>query len=91
MSPRSPKFRFYLDENFPSPAGQFLSSLGHNVAKAVDSKQLRSLSDLKQLKIANKLDRIFVALDKDFRTNQSLKGEISTGKGVILIESADPS
>jgi predicted nuclease of predicted toxin-antitoxin system len=90
LSPRHPKFRFYLDENFPAPAGEFLKSRGHNVFSVISKKKLRSLSDLNQIKEANRQDRILVALDKDFKANPVLTGKIRDGQGVILIESADP-
>ncbi len=91
MSPRPPKFHFYLDENFPVPAGKFLKSLGHNVLFVVEKKKLRGLTDLSQIKESNRQKRIFIALDKDFFVNESLKGAIKKGQGIILVGSADPS
>ena len=90
MSPRHPKFRFYLDENFPAPAGEFLKSRGHNVISVIAKKKLRSLSDLSQIKEANRQNRILVALDKDFKVNPILIGKIREGCGVILVESSNP-
>ena len=90
MCPRNPKFDFFLDENFPEPAGKFLKKLGHNVKQAIDNQLTRGLSDLKQLKIANKEKRIFIALDKDFRWDKSLRNTIANGKGLVLIKSANP-
>lgn len=91
MNARPLKFRFYLDENFPVPAGKFLKSLGHNVKEVVNCPELRNLTDLAQLKIARKNKRIFIALDKDFATNEELFGVIESGPGVILIGSSDPN
>lgn len=91
MSPRPPKFRFYLDENFPAPAGKFLESKGHNVECVVDRKDLRSKSDLFHIRQAKKEERILAALDKDFRSDKSLSSAVARGNGVLLISSADPS
>ncbi|KKQ18086.1 MAG: hypothetical protein US94_C0041G0006 [Berkelbacteria bacterium GW2011_GWB1_38_5] len=90
MSPKINKFRFCLDENFPAPAGKFLRKLGHNVKFVIRDNNLRSLSDYKLLEFANKEKRIFLALDKDFRCNESLHNIITNGSGVILILSSDP-
>lgn len=91
MSPRPPKYRFYLDENFPAPSGKFLQSLSHNVFYVVQNEKLRSRSDLFQIKEAAKRKRIFLALDKDFKVNPSLSGAISRGPGVVLVSSSDPT
>ena len=56
----------------------------------INITQQRSLSDLEQIKEANRQNRILLALDKDFKTNSTLFGSIREGCGVILIESADP-
>jgi len=91
LGKRTLKFRFYLDENFPAPSGKFLKSLGHNVLQVIDQKSKRSLSDLSQIKMASRENRILVALDKDFRFNKSLHIQISKGPGIILLRSADPN
>ena len=90
MSPRPNKFRFYLDENFPAPAGKFLKSNGHNVVQVIDLQEFRSKSDLFQIRKATKEKRILVALDKDFFGNKNLENAISKSCGVLLISSADP-
>jgi predicted nuclease of predicted toxin-antitoxin system len=88
LSQRRPKFHFYLDENFPAPAGKFLKSLGHSIFY-VTAKQ-KSLSDIILIRKAIKEKRIFISLDKDFKTNENLIGSIRRSKGVILIQSSDP-
>ena len=90
MSPRPNKFRFYLDENFPAPAGKFLKSNAHNVWQVIDLAEFRSKSDLIQIRKATKEKRILVALDKDFSGNKNLESAISKSFGVLLISSADP-
>lgn len=90
MSPRPNKFRFYLDENFPAPAGKFLKTRGHNVLHVIDLPKFRSKSDLIQIRKATKEKRILVALDKDFLGNKNLENAISNSFGVLLVSSADP-
>jgi len=91
LNPRPNKYRFYLDENFPAPAGKFLKSKGHNVLQVVDMPEFRAKSDLTQIKNATKSGRILVALDRDFKSNNSLKNSTEKSNGVLLIVSADPS
>jgi len=83
-------YRFLADENFPVPAGKFLRSQRHNVKFVVEDSDLISLDDFNLLKFAGKEKRILLALDKDFRCNESLFKIISQGPGVILFSSADP-
>lgn len=90
LNPRPPKYQFLLDENFPVKAGKFLKSKGHNVISVVERKKLRELSDLALIKEANKQIRVFIALDKDFIANESLRELIKKGPGVILVKSSDP-
>lgn len=88
MSPRHVKFRFYVDENFPYPAGKFLKSLDHNVQ--ITKPTSKDITDLNQIKTAIKEERILASLDKDFKINASLLELIGKSPGVILIESSDP-
>ena len=88
MSPKPVKFEFYSDENFPIAAGKFLKSLGHSVK--FTSLKNKGLSDLDQIKIANKNKRIFISLDKDFKSQNNLLGTIRKGLGVILVSSSLP-
>ncbi|HLC38686.1 MAG TPA: DUF5615 family PIN-like protein [Patescibacteria group bacterium] len=90
MNPRMPKFHFYCDENFPIPTGKFLSSKGHNIIYTPIKRKPRKLSDFAQIKEANKHQRIFVSLDKDFKANKNLSEIISKSMGIILIQSSDP-
>lgn len=91
MSSKLPRLRFYLDENFPVPAGKFLKSIRQSVKFVVYDKNARSKSDLWQLKQATKLKRIFLALDRDFTHQESLMDLIRKSPGVILVHSSDPS
>jgi len=90
LTPRPNKFRFYLDENFPAPAGKFLRSEGHNVIEVVNLPEHRSKSDFEQINVAVKDERILVALDKDFLVDKNLENAISKSLGVLLINSSDP-
>ena len=90
MSPRPSKFSFLIDEGFPVPAGKFFEAKGHNVSYASLRRELRGATDLQLLRIATKERRIFVTVDRDVATDESLQGEIAKGHGVILIESTDP-
>lgn len=91
LCPKLPKFRFYLDENFPVPAGKFLKSKGHNVLHVTSKNKFRGLSDFEQIRHASKDKRILMALDKDFKTNANLSAKIKKSPGVILITSSDPN
>lgn len=89
MTSRPPKFKFYLDENFPVPAGKFLRSLGHNVIEGVKVLKKPGLSDEKHLKQSIKQEAILIAFDRDFIINPNLREMISKSNGVILIEATD--
>lgn len=89
MSPRPDKFHFYTDENFPAPAGEFLRSKGHSVFMSIEKKNLRTATDLYQIREAARRNCIFITLDHDFRTNESLAGAICRSPGVILIYATD--
>lgn len=83
MSPKHVRLSLYLDENFPAPAGMFLKKQRHSVS--FTSKIDKGCSDEAQIKIATKLNKVLISLDKDFKVNKELKGLISKGPGIVLI------
>jgi len=83
------KFKFYLDENFPVPAGKFLRSLGHNVLEGIKILKKSGLSDEKHLKESIRQKAILIAFDRDFFINPNLREKIRKSCGVILIEATD--
>ncbi|MEK7143050.1 MAG: DUF5615 family PIN-like protein [Patescibacteria group bacterium] len=89
MTSHPPKFRFYLDENFPVPAGKFLRSLGHTVVEGIKILKKPGLSDKRHLEASAKQKAILLAFDRDFRINPDLKEMIKDSLGVILIEATD--
>jgi len=91
LSPKLPRLRFYLDENFPVSAGKFLKSMRQNVISAVETKHTRKKSDAWQLKYAIKHNRILLVLDKDFSFQKQLLGLAGKSMGVILVKNSDPS
>lgn len=89
MTSYPPKFKFYLDENFPVPAGKFLRSLGHTVVEGIKILKKPGLSDKRHLAASIKQRAILLAFDRDFRINPDLKEMIKESLGVILIEATD--
>lgn len=89
MTLHPPKFKFYLDENFPVPAGKFLRSLGHTVIEGIKILKRAGLSDKNHLAVSIKQNVILLAFDRDFRINPDLKEMIKESSGVILIEATD--
>lgn len=90
MTSKLPRLRFYLDENFPVPAGKFLCSMCQNVKHVINTRSARERSDEWQLKYAAKNKRIFIALDRDFKHRKSLQELIIKSPGLILIKSSNP-
>lgn len=89
MTPRQPKFKFYLDENFPVPAGKFLKRLGHNVVYGIKILGEAGLSDFKHIKESTKQNAILLAFDRDFVINKDLVARATKSSGVMLIIVAD--
>lgn len=56
---------------------------------SIERKSLRTATDLYQIKEATKRNCIFISLDHDFHTNESLIGAIRQSPGVILIYTSD--
>lgn len=90
MKHKHTRFKFYIDEGFPVPAGNFLKKERHNIEFVVTDIKKRSKSDEWQIKYATKNERIFIALDKDFKHKKSLKSLIKKSYGMILVQSSDP-
>lgn len=89
MSSELPRLKFYLDENFPVPAGEFLKSLRQNVKYVISDQSARQKSDSWQIKQATKTGRVFLALDKDFQ-HQQYAELVKKSLGILLIRSASP-
>jgi len=86
---RPHKFKFYLDENFPVPAGSFLKSLGHNVVSGIKILREAGLSDQKHLQACIKQKAILLAFDRDFMIDTKYSKMIASSCGIILIEATD--
>lgn len=86
MSPRTHKFVFYLDENFPEPAGKFFRELGH---KVIDGKRQIGFgkTDRQHLATAKKMGAVLVSVDRDFRIDRDLYQQVQLSPGIILIRS----
>jgi len=84
-----PKFKFYLDENFPVPAGSFLKSLGHAVVEGLKILGKAGLSDQKHLQAGIKQEAILLAFDRDFVIDSKYREMVRKSRGVILIEATD--
>lgn len=89
LSPRPHKYKFYLDENFPVPAGKFLKSKGHHVEFGIDVFKKSGVSDLKHLKMSISKGAILLAFDKDFLVNVIYKRQVEKSPGVVLVEACD--
>ena len=89
MTSHPPKFKFYLDENFPVPAGKFLRSLGHTVVEGIKVLKKPGLSDKKHLAASIRENAILLAFDRDFKINPDLKEMVKKSLGVILVEATD--
>ena len=89
LTRRQPKFKFYLDENFPVPAGKFLKTLGHNVIYGIKILGAAGLSDFRHIKESTKQSAILLAFDRDFIINDDLVARVSKSPGMILIHATD--
>lgn len=84
MKRRRKKSRlYYADECLPVPSITYLRSKGFSIIHAYD-KGHTGKKDLEQLKISKKLNRVLVALDKDFW--QKRKFNLSGHPGVIVLK-----
>lgn len=75
---------YYADECIPLPSVTYLRSRGFSIIHAYE-KGYTAVNDLEQLKISKKLNRILIALDKDFW--QRRKFNLSGHPGVIVLKS----
>lgn len=89
MTTYPPKFKFYLDENFPVPAGKFLKSRGHTVVEGLKILKKPGLTDQKHLEACVKEKAILLAFDRDFRIDSKYREMIRKSQGVILIEATN--
>jgi predicted nuclease of predicted toxin-antitoxin system len=77
------KRAFYLDENVPAFVGRQLQALGYNVGFVAQVKP--GGTDVAQLIHATKEDRIFVTLDRDFRSSMFPEFRIQQAPGVFVL------
>lgn len=87
--PRPKKFKFYLDENFPSPVGWYLSSLGHTILYANKAAGKEGDSDYNQIRKSTKERAIFLTIDRDFVIDGDLKRWANESYGVVLFHATD--
>lgn len=89
MTSYPPKFKFYLDENFPVPAGKFLKSLGHNVVEGLKILGKPGLSDQRHLLASTREGAILLAFDRDFIVDEKYREMVKKSNGIILVEATD--
>lgn len=80
---KSTSHLYYADECIPLTSVTHLRSRGFSIIHAFD-KNFTGKKDLEQIKISKKLNRIFIALDKDFW--QRRKFNLSGHPGVIVLK-----
>ncbi len=90
MTPRVHKFRFWLDENFPAHAGEFLKSLGHHVCNTKVFANTQK-TDFAQLEAAIKERAVFLTSDKDFLHGSVLLELRKRAFGVVIIHTDNPT
>ena len=86
---RPKKFKFYLDENFPSPVGWYLSSLGHAVSYANKLAGKEGDSDYNYIHRSIKESAVFLTIDRDFMIDNDLKRWVRDSSGVVLFCATD--
>jgi len=79
---------YYADECLPVTSITYLRSKGFSIIHAYE-KRYTGKKDLEQLKISKRLNRILVALDKDFW--QGRKFNLSGHPGVIVLKTTSPT
>lgn len=81
---------YYADECVPVASITYLRSRGFSIIHAYEKNYIRK-KDLEQIKFSKKLNRILIALDKDFW--QKRKFNLSDHPGVIVLKttSSTPS
>jgi predicted nuclease of predicted toxin-antitoxin system len=73
--------KFLLDQDVYAATGRYLRALGHDVVTAAELGQSRS-ADEELLRLAQRLDRIFVTRDRDFGALVFIK---AVSSGVIYL------
>lgn len=76
---------YYADECVPITSITYLRSKGFSIIHAFD-KNFTGKKDLEQIKMSKKLNRIFIALDKDFW--QKRKFSLLGHPGIIVLKTA---
>lgn len=77
--------RYYADECIPLPSVSHLRSKGFSIIHANDKGYI-NVPDLEQLKISKKLNRVLVALDRDFW--QKKEFDLSGHPGIIVLKTS---
>ena len=73
---------FFLDENFPKSAEDYLITLGHQTFN-IRSTQLEGIDDNTIFKLAQEKEAIFLTTDKDFFHTVPL--QFASHKGIIIV------
>lgn len=79
---------FFLDENFPKKAEEFLHSLGHKTF-SIQTKTLEGMDDMSIFQLAQKEKAIFLTTDKDFF--HTIPFLINKHYGIIVIALSLPN
>jgi predicted nuclease of predicted toxin-antitoxin system len=74
---------YYADECIPVTSITHLRSRGFSIIHAYEKGYVRK-KDLEQIKISKKLDRVLIALDKDFW--QKRKFSLTEHPGIIILK-----
>lgn len=80
--------KFFLDENFPRPALNFLESAGHSASHALQHFP-PGTADTKLFAHAQEQSAVFVTTDKDFFHTIPLEYEHHSGAIVITLRRAN--
>jgi predicted nuclease of predicted toxin-antitoxin system len=79
--------KFFLDENIPSKAGEFLSRLGNDVFDIRGTGQ-EGLHDTEIFELAQKNHAVFITTDRDFY--HTIPFLYPTHNGIIVINLSQP-
>ena len=89
MPSKKSRLQLYADECFPVTTVTYLKSLGYSIVHAYDLK-LTGKSDKFHLKLAQKIKRTLITLDRDFMLYKQTSLESHPGVIVISTSSVTP-
>ncbi|HVZ58131.1 MAG TPA: DUF5615 family PIN-like protein [Patescibacteria group bacterium] len=89
MPSKKSHIQLYADECFPIDSVLYLKTQGYSVIHAFD-KKLTKVSDRSHLKVARKLNRVLITLDRDFMYYEQATLQDSPGVIIISTGSAVP-